>query len=415
MSLSEDLIKVKAASAELSFLSEQKINSVLCALAAALIKETPALLRANQKDLVALERGPAIADRLALSPEKIKNIAAQMRAVARLPSPLHQVLEKRTRPNGLQLTKITVPLGVVGVIYEARPNVTADVFALCFKSGNACVLKGGREAEHSNTALIKIIHRVLRAAHLNPAVAHLITGGRRETQVMLQVRGLIDVIIPRGGASLIRYVREQATVPVIETGAGVVHTFVDATAQTAMCARIVDNAKTSRPAACNALDTLLIHQKKLKDLPVIVAPLAQKRVKLFADQKSFAVLKKYYPQSLLHPATPEHFGREFLSLELAIKTVANLNQALSHIARYGSKHSEALISSDQKNIKRFLSAVDAAVLYINAATTFTDGGEFGLGAEIGISTQKLHARGPMGLTHLMSYKWLVHGRGQVRS
>lgn len=412
--LTKTLLKTKSASHDLALLSEKKINLVLHAVAAALVRATPAILAANQKDLARMEKSSPLYARLELTEKKIKNIAADMLQVARLKTPLHQTLEKRTLRSGLKLEKITVPLGVIGIIYESRPNVTADIFALCFKSGSACVLKGGSDAKYSSAAIVSVIQGILRQQKINPNIVHLIAGGRSKAEQLMRANGLIDVLIVRGSAKLIAYVRDHATVPFIETGAGVVHTFVDASADVLQAARIIDNAKTSRPAVCNALDTLLVHQSQLKNLPELVKLLSKKNVALFADATSFNALKNKYPNTLLHRATAKNFGMEFLSLKLAIKIVKTLGDAMKHIARYGSAHSEAILSRNKKNIERFLSVVDAAAVYANTATTFTDGAEFGLGAEIGISTQKLHARGPMGLRELVSYKWVVRGKGQIR-
>lgn len=408
------LIAVKAGSHALPRLSASTVNAVLRSCGWALVQKTRAILAANRQDLARLTPGTPLHARLELSAKKIQEIAGGFGQVARLPSPLKRVLEARTLKNGLKLSRVTVPLGVIGVIFESRPNVAADIFALCFKSGNACVLKGGSEAKHSSAALVKIIRGVLVRHHLNPNALHLVTGGRREAQRLLKARGLIDLVIPRGGAGLINYVRSHAAVPVIETGAGVVHNYVDATVDINQAARLIYNAKTNRPAACNALDTLLVHRAQLKNLRRLLAPLAHDSVLLYADRASFRTLSAHYPKALLQHAAPKHFGVEFLSLSLAVKTVRSLDEALAHIAAYGSGHSEAILSKNQAHIERFLGAVDAAAVYANAATTLTDGGVFGLGAEVGISTQKLHARGPMGLPALTSYKWVARGSGQVR-
>lgn len=408
------LTRVRASSRELALLPEAKIKAVLKDCAIALKREQSAILAVNQQDLSRLEPASPLYARLELTKEKISDIAAGLKQIANLPSPLNRILESRTLPNGLKLSRRSVPLGVIGVIYESRPNVTADVFALAFKSGNACVLKGGKEAQRSSAAIIKIIKKILRRHGINPYVVELISGGRSEAQQLMRAHGLVDLIIPRGGPGLISYVRDHATVPVIETGAGVVHTYVDANVNVAQAARIIDNAKTNRPAACNALDTLLVHRAQLKNLPRLVAPLARSRVIIFADAKSYRALASHYPAELLRPATAKHFGREFLALQLAVKSVDNLDEALAHINRHSSQHSEAILSADKQNCERFLAEVDAAVVYGNAATTLSDGGVFGLGAEVGISTQKLHARGPMGLSALTTYKWIARGTGQIR-
>jgi glutamate-5-semialdehyde dehydrogenase len=300
------------------------------------------------------------------------------------------------------------------MIYEARPNVTCDAFVLCFKTGNACILKGGSDAEYSNISIVNIIKGVLKKHALNENIVNLLPAERSSTALLLEAVGWVDVVIPRGSQALINYVREHARIPVIETGAGIVHTYFDESGDVKKGAAIIFNAKTRRVSVCNSLDCLIIHKDRLDMLPELVKPLQEKNVELFADQASYQTLSGKYQSSLLNPASEEHFGTEFLSLKLSIKTVSNLNEALDHIHNYGSKHSEAIISEDNGNIEMFLQAVDAAAVYVNASTAFTDGGEFGLGAEIGISTQKLHARGPMGLEALTSYKWLIRGEGQVR-
>lgn len=413
--LEQILTKVKTASRNLATLSEDKINSVLLDFANALVDNENEILSANKKDLEKIDMNNLARPRVELTSAKITTIAEGIRAVAALPSPLNKILEKRTLYNKLELSRISVPLGVIGIIYEARPNVTADVFSLCFKTGNACVLKGGGDAEHSSQAIVNVIKKVLSDHGLDPFALHLITGGRAEAQEMMNAIDFIDVLIPRGGQQLINYVRQNAHVPVIETGAGIVHTFIDETANVEMAKQIIYNAKTNRPAVCNSLDTLIIHEKKLTDLATIASLLAEARVKIFADEPSHIALNGKYPVELLHHATPEHFGTEFLSLKMSVKTVKNIDEALAHIAAHGSKHSEAILSCDESNIERFLNQVDAAAVYANTSTVFTDGGEFGLGAEVGISTQKLHARGPMGLSALTSYKWIIRGEGQIRT
>ena len=342
-------------------------------------------------------------------------MAADLRTVAGLPSPLGEVLGQKELPNGLLLSKVRVPLGVIGIIYEARPNVTFDSLALCLKTGNACLLKGGSDAAFSNAALLAVAAPVLARHGLPPAVATLLPPERAATEALLGAVGFVDVVIPRGSQALINYVRENARVPVIETGAGVVHTFFDETGDLARGAAIIHNAKTRRVSVCNSLDCLLLHESRLADLPALLAPLAAAEVQLFADAPALAALAGHYPAAQLAPATEAHFGTEFLALKMAVKTVASLAEALDHIAQYGSRHSEAIISEDAAHLETFLNAVDAAAVYANASTAFTDGAQFGLGAEIGISTQKLHARGPMGLEALTSYKWLVRGTGQVRN
>jgi glutamate-5-semialdehyde dehydrogenase len=390
------------------------IDAVLTDLAGELVSHSAELLAANAQDLARMEPTDPKYDRLRLTEARLAGIAADLRQLAALPSPLGRVLEARTLPNGLEISKVAVPLGVVGVVYEARPNVTFDVFAICFKTGNACLLKGGSDAELSNQAGVRLIHHVLARHGVPAAAATLLPTPRQATEALLGATGYVDVIIPRGSQALIDYVRAQARVPVIETGAGIVHTYIDASADLAKAADIVFNAKTRRVSVCNALDCLLVHRERLADLPQLVGRLAQQQVVLFADQAAHRQLVGHYPAGWLHPAEPEHFGTEFLDYKLAIKTVDGIDQAMRHIAQHGSQHSEAIVAEDPAAIDQFLHGVDAAAVYANASTAFTDGAQFGLGAEIGISTQKLHARGPMGLAEMTSYKWLVRGSGQVR-
>ena len=390
------------------------INKVLLDVAKAAVDQTDFLLQENEKDLQRMDPADPKYDRLNLTGDRIKAIAADIENVARLDSPLNKVFSENTLPNGLQIKKVRVPLGVVGVIYEARPNVTFDVFALCFKTGNISILKGGSDADNSNRAIIKIIHGVLSAHDIDTNFATLLPVERKATEALLNAVGYVDVLIPRGSQSLINYVRENSKVPVIETGAGIVHTYFDETGDLEKAIAIIDNAKTRRVSVCNALDCLIINSKRLGDLVHITEPLAAKQVQLYADKKAFEVLDGHYPAEFLKEAQPEHFGTEFLSMKMSVKTVNTLAQALQHIAINSSKHSEAIISEDDLNIEKFLNRVDAAAVYVNTSTAFTDGAQFGLGAEIGISTQKLHARGPMGLEELTSYKWIVKGNGQIR-
>ena len=390
------------------------INKVLLDFAAATIEQTTYLLSENQKDLDKMDPADPKYDRLKLTAERIEAIANDIKTVASLDSPLGKVLSDKTLSNGLQIKKVRVPLGVVGVIYEARPNVTFDVFALCFKTGNISILKGGSDADNSNRAIISIIHKVLLKHHIDLKAATLLPVEREATEALLNAVGYVDVLIPRGSQSLINYVRGNSKVPVIETGAGIVHTYFDETGDLEKATAIIDNAKTRRVSVCNALDCLIINSKRLGDLVHMAEPLGKKQVKLYADKKAYEALDGFYPAQLLEEAQPEHFGTEFLSMTLAIKTVDNLQQALDHIAVNSSKHSEAIISEDELDIETFLNRVDAAAVYVNTSTAFTDGAQFGLGAEIGISTQKLHARGPLGLEELTSYKWIVKGSGQIR-
>ena len=406
--------KAQQASRTLISLSKETTDAVLTELAAALVANTELILAENVKDLAKMPIEDPKYDRLKLSQERIADIANDLKNVASLSSPLGKIILDKTLENQLHIQKVSVPLGVVGVIYEARPNVTADVFSLCFKTGNVAVLKGGSDAEFSNLALAKVIHEVLDKNGISADVLTLLPAERPATEALLNARGFVDVLIPRGSQSLINYVRENSKIPVIETGAGIVHTYFDETGDLKKGKAIIFNAKTRRVSVCNSLDCVLVNQNRLTDLPALLSPLADENVELYADEKSYTVLKASYPVQLLNQAKPEHFGTEFLSLKLAVKVVADLTEALNHIADYSSKHSEAIISEDPDNIAQFLNEVDAAAVYANASTGFTDGAQFGLGAEIGISTQKLHARGPMGLEELTSYKWVVRGDGQVR-
>ncbi|MGZ3871569.1 MAG: glutamate-5-semialdehyde dehydrogenase [Mucilaginibacter sp.] len=392
-----------------------KINRVLNDLAVAAIAQTDILLLENKKDLDRMDPKDPKYDRLKLTEERVAASAEDIKNVAQLESPLGKTLSDKVMPNGLQITKIRVPLGVVGVIYEARPNVTFDVFSLCFKTGNVCILKGGSDAHYSNKAIISIIHQVLSDHGVDINTAILLLPEREATDALLNAVGYVDVLIPRGSQALIDHVRHNSKVPVIETGAGIVHTYFDEFGDVEKGGNIIFNAKTRRVSVCNALDCLIVHYSRLKDLPKLVKQLADKKVSLYADKMAFTILKGHYPDGCLNHAKQEHYGTEFLSMKLAIKIVDSFEEALDHIARYGSKHSEAIISEDADRIQAFLNEVDAAAVYVNASTAFTDGAQFGLGAEIGISTQKLHARGPMGLEELTSYKWIVKGNGHVRS
>ncbi len=412
--ITDQLAATRQASRKAYQLNDEQIRNVLQDVAELALKRTKEILDANQIDLDQMDSHDPKYDRLLLTEERIENIATDMRNVAKLHSPLNKLLEEKTLENGLQLRKITVPLGVIGVIYEARPNVTFDVFALCLKSGNACVLKGGSDAEHSNIAIVSIIHEVLEKHHIDKNMLYLMPAGREVTPVMLGAVGYIDVIIPRGSQSLINFVREHAKVPVIETGAGIVHTYFDKSGDLEKGKEIIFNAKTRRVSVCNALDCLIIHRDRLTDLEVLTNKLITKKVEIYADEASFNQLEGNYPVVLLYEAQTEHFGTEFLSHKMAIKTVENLEEALDHIAKYSSKHSEAIIAEDKTVIEAFMQSVDAAAVYANTSTAYTDGAQFGMGAEIGISTQKLHARGPMALPELTSYKWQIYGDGQVR-
>lgn len=415
MSISPLLEAAREAASTLASLDGQTIDNALRAVGEALKTQTESLLSANSMDLARMNPCDPKYDRLKLTPERLLDIAEGVCHVAALPSPVGRVLQHEVRPNGLEITRISVPFGVIGIIYEARPNVTFDVFALCLKAGSACVLKGGSDAQASNEAGVKLIRDTLRQQGLNPDIVTLLPPGHESSDELLRANDYIDLLIPRGSAGLIRHVREQATVPVIETGAGVCHTYFDSAGDVEKGSAIVNNAKTRRVSVCNALDCLLIHRRRLADLPRLCCPLAESQVTLFADEEAFRALEPHYPVSLLRPATAASFGTEFLDYKMAIRTVSSLSEALDHIRRYGSKHSECIVTEDAGAAERFTREVDAACVYTNASTAFTDGAQFGLGAEIGISTQKMHARGPMGLEALTTYKWVIRGNGQVRT
>lgn len=406
--------EVQKAGRQLGAASDDQIKQVLEDLAAITSKSFTALLRENQKDLDRMDPHDPKYDRLKLTPERLEGIVKDMLNVVALPSPLGKVLQKRKTAGGFEVTKVSVPLGVIGIIYEARPNVTFDVFSLCLKSGNACILKGGSDAQFSNQAIISLIHETLEKNKLNKHTAWLLESTHEATAELLNAVGYVDIIIPRGSQRLIDYVRQNAKVPVIETGAGIVHTYYDKYADLEKGIRIVNNAKTRRVSVCNALDCLVIHKDRLEDLPFIAEPLKNSNVIVYADEPAYECLKGKYPSELLQRAKPEHYGTEFLDYKMSIKTVVDLDEALDHIGTYSSKHSEAIISENEGNVNKFLRNVDAAAVYSNVSTAFTDGAQFGLGAEIGISTQKLHARGPMALEELTSYKWIVKGKGNIR-
>ena len=412
--LTTTLQAARDASLELALLPTETVDRVLCDVADAAMGHTDFILQANALDLAQMDPANPMYDRLRLTPERLADIAADTRKVSTLPSPLGRTLLQRTLPNGLELKRVSVPFGVIGIVYEARPNVTFDVFSLCLKSGNACVLKGGKDADHSNRAIVRLIKEVLLQHGLNPDVVTLLPATHESTAALLHATGYVDLVIPRGSRRLIDFVRSEATVPVIETGAGVCHTYFDAEGDLAKGQRIIDNAKTRRVSVCNALDCAIVHERRLADLPRLVAPLQKSRVLIYADEPSLAALQGQYPADLLRPATDESFGTEFQSYTMALKTVASLDEALRHIRRYGSGHSECIVTENSDTAARFMRMVDAACVYHNAPTSFTDGAQFGLGAEIGISTQKLHARGPMALEEITTYKWLIRGNGQVR-
>lgn len=407
--------RVKAASKSLLQLTDNQINSVLNGVADAILENREALLEANNIDLSKMDRANPLYDRLALSNKRLEDIARDMQNVALLPSPLGRVIKKTILPNGLNLRRVSVPFGVIGVIYEARPNVSFDVFALCFKSGNASILKGGKDAENSNIAIINLIHSVLDKFGIDKNVVQLLPSTHQATAEMLSAVGYIDVCIPRGGKRLIEFVRDNAKIPVIETGAGVVNTYFDEWGDVQKGAKIICNAKTRRVSVCNALDCLIVHKKRLEDLPLLCAPLLEHNVKIYADKEAYNALKDRYSNALLFNATEESFGVEYMDYALSIKSVDSLDGAVEHIGKYGSGHSESIITESKESAERFEILVDAACVYWNAPTSFTDGAQFGLGAEIGISTQKLGARGPMGLEEITTYKWIIEGNGQVRS
>jgi len=404
----------REASLSLLTVPTEKINVFLRDLADALEADVDNILEANSADLKRLDPDNPLYDRLKLTSARVAAIASDMRNVASLEAPVGRVLNKKDLPNGLQLRKVSVPFGVVGVIYEARPNVTYDVAALCLKSGNVCVLKGGSDALSTNRASIALIRRVLAAHRLPEQCVTLLTGGHDETTGLLQARGLIDLIIPRGGRRLIDSVRANARVPVIETGAGVCHAYFDKYGDAVMGADIIHNAKTRRVSVCNALDCLVIHSSRLGQLPFICRKLGADSVRIYADERAYDALAADYPSECLKSATSQSFGTEFLSMAMAVKTVDSIEEAIGHINRYGSGHSESIITNCDEASTLFATLVDAACVYTNAPTSWTDGAQFGLGAEIGISTQKLHARGPMALCELNTYKWLIRGHGQLR-
>ena len=401
------------ASRTLNLVIDDTINQVLLDLANAAITNTDRILTENARDLAMMDQSNPMYDRLLLNKERIEGIAADIRNVASLPSPLGKVKMETERPNGMKIRKVSVPFGVIGIIYEARPNVSFDVFSLCLKSGNACVLKGGTDAYNSNKAIVELIQQVLEKHGLDKNIVTLLPAGREATAELMNAVGYVDLIIPRGGKGLIEFVRDNSRIPVIETGAGICHTYFDEFGDVEKGKSIIFNAKTRRVSVCNALDCLAIHASRLKDLPVLCAKLAEKNVIIYADEPSYVVLKDNYP--FLEHAVAESFGTEFLDYKMSVKTISSITEAVDHISINSSKHSECIISENNQNIQYFEKMVDAACVYINVSTAFTDGAQFGLGAEIGISTQKMHARGPMALEELCSYKWIIKGDGQVRS
>ena len=404
----------KKASRSLALIPDGRRDEILLAVADAIGRNEQAILDANAKDLARMDPANPLYDRLQLTTKRLADIAADMRHVAQLPSPLGRVLSERTLENGLRLRRVAVPFGVIGMVFEARPNVAFDVFSLCFKSGNACVLKGGRDADDSNKAIVGLIHSVLEQEGVDTGVVQLLPATHEATGEMLAAVGYIDVCIPRGGRKLIDFVRDNAKVPVIETGAGVVHAYFDRDGDLEIGRRVVNNAKTRRVSVCNALDCLIVHRQRLADLAALCEPLKASNVKIYADGEALGALKGNYPGELLLPATEESCGTEFMAYTMAIKTVPSLEAARDHIATDGSGHSECIITADEEAAEAFRKQVDAACVYVNAPTSFTDGAQFGLGAEIGISTQKLGPRGPMALEEITTYKWLIDGNGQTR-
>ncbi len=413
--IEKQLRKAKRASLSLGLLPYAKRKLILKNLAKGLRKSKKAILSANEKDLKKFPKDDPMRDRLLLTPERIEGMAREVEGLTGLPDPIGETFDCRNR-NGLSLCRKRVPMGVIGIIYESRPNVTTDVSAICLIAGNAAVLKGGHDGKNSYIALHKVIRQALLSAKADPeAVQFIDPAVKGAAEAIITARGLVDLAIPRGSARLINFVRDSAKIPVIETGAGVCHTFVDESAKLSPSAKIIWNAKTQRPSVCNALDTALVHKKNAeKFLPMMAKLLKEKRVEIFADRPSYGILKKCYPTELLKPAKPENFGREYLSQKMSVKIVSGLDEALSHIAKYSSKHSEAILTENKKNAERFQRETDAAVVYVNASTRFSDGAVFGLGSEIGNSTDKLHARGPMGTREMTTYKWLAEGKYGVR-
>lgn len=408
------LVNASAARRSLNVVGAETIDLILERLSEEAVSRMEFILAENARDLALMEKSNPLYDRLMLTEERIRSISNDILKVSEMESPLGQILSEYDRPDGMKISRITVPFGVIGIIYEARPNVTFDVFSLCLKSGNVCILKGGSDAICSNMAITSVIKDVLKEFNVNPDVLTLLPPGREETTMLLKARQYVDLIIPRGSRSLIDFVRENSEIPVIETGAGICHTYFDEHGDRDKGRLIIHNAKTRRVSVCNALDCLIIHESRLADLPYLTGLCGDSGVEIFADNRSFEALKGAYPSDLLRNATEESFGTEFLSLRMSVKTVSNMEDALEHIEKYSSRHSEAIISEDNERIALFFKHVDASSVYSNASTAFTDGGEFGLGAEIGISTQKLHARGPMALRELTAYKWIIEGNGHVR-
>ena len=404
----------KKAAADLASADNGKTSGMLLSLADRIGKNQDALLEANRADLAKMPEDNPMYDRLKLDSRRLEGIAADMRNVAGLPCPAGRILSETVRPNGMKIQKVSVPFGVVGIIYEARPNVSFDVFSLCVKSGNACILKGGSDAFCTNSAIVELIRSVLRDCGFDENTVTLMPAGHDSTAALLEAAGDVDLVIPRGSKRLIDFVRQNARVPVIETGAGICHTYFDRDGDLDKGAAIVTNAKTRRVSVCNALDCLIVHKDRLFDLPGLCSGVKDHDVVIYADEAAYAALEGNYPAELLLHADEDSFGTEFLSYRMAVRTVDSLDEALEHISRYSSKHSECIVTENKETADRFLREVDAACVYANVSTAFTDGAQFGFGAEIGISTQKLHARGPMALPELNTYKYVITGDGQIR-
>lgn len=414
MILKDTFVNARRAAAALNLLEEKTINEVLTALADQAEEDCQYILDENRHDLDAMDKSDPKYDRLMLTEKRIKDIASDIRKVATLPSPLGRTLWEDVRPNGMKISKVSVPFGVIGIIYEARPNVTFDVFSLCFKAGSACILKGGKEAQYSNAAIIEVINKVLIKFGINSNSVTLLGNDRAISTELLTAVGYVDLIIPRGSKNLINYVRDNAKVPVIETGAGICHAYFHTDGDIEKGKKIIFNGKTRRVSVCNAIDSVIIDKSRIADLPALFTPLKDKNVIVYADEVCYDALNGEYPNELLKHADAESWGTEFLDYKLSVKCVEGYSEAVEHIATYSSKHSEAIITENSEVAERFSKEVDAACVYCNVSTAFTDGGQFGFGAEIGISTQKLHARGPMALNEITSYKYIIRGNGQTR-
>ncbi len=414
MILKDTFINARKAANALNLLDEKSINEVLVALADQAEEDCNYILEENKRDLDAMDKTDPKYDRLMLTEKRIADIASDIRKVATLPSPLGRILWEDVRPNGMTISKVSVPFGVIGIIYEARPNVTFDVFSLCFKAGSACILKGGKEAQYSNAAIIKVINKVLIKFGINSNSVTLLSNEREISTELLTAVGYVDLIIPRGSKNLINYVRDNAKVPVIETGAGICHAYFHSDGDIEKGKNIIFNGKTRRVSVCNAIDSVIIDKNRVCDLADLFEPLKDKNVVVYADDMAYSALDGKYPKELLMCANENSWGTEFLDYKLSVKCVDDYQEAVEHIAKYSSKHSEAIITENELIAERFSKEVDAACVYCNVSTAFTDGGQFGFGAEIGISTQKLHARGPMALNEITSYKYIIKGDGQVR-